>query len=103
MENRLVLENGGDGDFGPLLPGGHELRLQVPAGSIAEGLPGDFSSLTALRDGRPVPVSFATEIVLRFARLPAGSSLRSGPLLPFAKNLAQTATLDHNPLQRTPE
>jgi len=97
----LVLENTGDGDSGPRPPIGYRVRLTVEAGSVREIVPGAFLSAETLREGRPVPAGFATEIVLRFARLPARTSLRTGPFVLSTLTkmpLVLAASLNEDPL-----
>ncbi len=104
--NHLLLENAGDGDYAPVLPQGHVLRLTVAPGSIREILPGDFDSVEPLREGRAVPLMFASEICFRFTHLPAQASRRTGVLVladPVPKiPLVRQATVNDALLELTP-
>jgi len=104
--SHLLLQNAGDGDYAPILPQGHVLRLTVAPGSIREILPGDFDSVEPLREGRAVPLMFASEICFRFTHLPAQASRRTGVLVladPVPKiPLVRQATVNDALLEITP-
>ena len=75
-DGSVVLENPGPAD---LPPGAWELRIRGgEPGSFRSASPGAFAEL-AQPDG--LPAEMADSLVLRFARLPAGGSIVSGPLV----------------------